>query len=141
MGMNTVPKGSDRSRPRRLKKAVATADPVKSIESDREFKAYIYQQLVDVQPYLEPESQISVLVQVEQDEEASNGLTIILSLVASIGEYKLESEGRSSDMYEAFATAKRTMVAELEQYYNAAIDSNERESEIRTMLAGGHTLH
>lgn len=141
MAMNTVPKGSDSSKPRRSKKSVLPVDPVKSIESDREFKAYIYQQLVDLQPYLEPESQISVLVQVEQDEETETGLTIILSLVASVSDYKLESEGRSADMYEAFSMAKRSMLAELEQYYNAAIDSTERESEIRTLLSGGMTLH
>ena len=117
------------------------SDPVKAIENDREFKAHIYQQLVDLQPYLEPESQISVLVQIEQDEESETGTTIGLSLVASLGDYKIEAEGRSADMYEAFGFAKQGMLVELEEYYNASIDTNTRNAEIQTLLAGGYTIH
>ncbi len=133
--MNTIRESNSIANP------IGVPDPVKAIENDREFKAYIYQQLVDLQPFLEPESQISVLVQLEQDEASENGMTIILSLVATIGDYKLEAEGRHGDMYEAFSLAKQAMVHELEEYYNAAVDATERDAEIQTLLAGGYTIH
>jgi ribosome-associated translation inhibitor RaiA len=119
----------------------STNDPVKAIENDREFKAHIYQQLVDLQPFLEPESQISVLVQIEQDETSETGTTIALTLVASIEDYKIEAEGRSADMYEAFGFAKQGMMVELEEHHNASIDTNARNAEIQTLLAGGFTIH
>ncbi|RYF45790.1 MAG: hypothetical protein EOO38_15390 [Cytophagaceae bacterium] len=144
MGMNQV-----REREKENEKDFAvpfsssTHDPVKAIENDREFKAYIYQQLVDLQPFLEPESQISVLVQIEQDPEetSESGTTIALTLVASIEDYKIEAEGRSADMYEAFSYAKQGMMVELEEYHNASIDTNVRNAEIQTLLAGGYTIH
>jgi ribosome-associated translation inhibitor RaiA len=121
----------------------ASLDPVKAIENDREFKAHIYQQLVDLQPYLEPESQISVLVQIEQDldEVTESGTTIALTLVASIQDYKIEAEGRSADMYEAFGFAKQGMLVELEEFHNASVDTNARNAEIQTLLTGGYTIH
>ena len=39
-----------------------------SVENDPELKAYIYQHLVDLQPYLAPESQVAVLVGQETSE-------------------------------------------------------------------------
>ena len=128
-------------------------DPVSTIENDREFKAYIYQQLVDLQPFLDPDSQISVLVQLdpgahdedadgsENSEEHDDEMSIGLSLVATVGEYQIEAEGRDHDMYEAFALAKQAMIHQIEEFYSAAIDSNERETEIRSMLTGASTIH
>jgi hypothetical protein len=58
-----------------------------SVESDLELKAHIYQQLVDLQPYLSPESQIAVLVQQEVDEDAHE--EHVLTLVATLGDYRL----------------------------------------------------
>ena len=122
-------------------------DPVSTIENDREFKAYIYQQLVDLQPFLDPDSQISVLVQLDPNEENADGsdhedeMSIGLSLVATVGEYQIEAEGRDHDMYEAFALAKQAMIHQIEEFYSAAIDTNEREAEIRSMLTGASTIH
>lgn len=141
MGMNQIRENEEKDFA--IPYSSSTQDPVKAIENDREFKAYIYQQLVDLQPYLEPESQISVLVQIEQDQDevSETGTTIALTLVASIEDYKIEAEGRSADMYEAFQCAKQGMLVELEEHYNASIDTNARNAEIQTLLAGGFTLH
>lgn len=118
------------------------AEELESIENDREFKAHIYQHLVDLQPFLAPDSQVAVLVQPdeerdEDDDEDSIGLT----LVATVGEYRIESEGRDSDIYEAFGIAKRKMMEQLEEWYNAAVDTTERDEQIQSMLSGDRLLH
>jgi ribosome-associated translation inhibitor RaiA len=124
-----------------LSSGISAEDAVKSIENDREFKAFIYQHLVELQPYLAPESQVAVLIQLEQDEDAPDDNAITMTLVATLGEYKLEAEGRHTDMYEAFILAKENMLAQLEEYFNLAIDTTEREAQIRSMLEGNQTLH
>lgn len=120
--------------------AMASNDSVKAIENDREFKAHIYQQLVDLQPYLSSESQIAVLIQVDQDEETEE-TEYALTLVATLGEYRLEAEGRENDIYLALGSAKRNLLHQLDEVYGAAIDSKERDAEIRTLMQGGLTIH
>lgn len=117
-------------------------DPVKAIENDREFKAHVYQQLIDLQPFLSPESEISVLVQIEQNEkEPAQNPEHVLTLVATLGDYRLEIEGRHADLYHALGIAKRKMVEQLEEIYSAAIDSDDRDEEIQGLLSGANTLH
>jgi ribosome-associated translation inhibitor RaiA len=110
------------------------------IENDRELKAHIYQNLVDLQPYLAPESQIAVLVQLESDEDGSN-VENVLTLVATLGDFRMESEGRAEDIYEAFAQAKQKMVQQLESWFAEAVDTSERDAEIQSVIEGRHLLH
>ena len=44
-------------------------DSIEAIENDREFKAHVYQQLIDLQPFLSPESQIAVIVNHGRDDD------------------------------------------------------------------------
>lgn len=108
-----------------------------SAETDPELKAFIYQHLVDLQPYLAAESQIAVLVQAEPeiaDEET-------LTLVATLGDYRLEAEGHAGDLYEAFLDAKKKMLSQLEEWYLTAIDSSERDNEIQAVIEGRYLIH
>ena len=125
-------------------------DPVKAIENDREFKAHIYQQLVELQPFLQTDSQISVLVQLEANRaetnqesvlESEGEPTVVLCLVATMGDLRLESEGRNNDIYEAFHLAKLGMIQELEDYHDSSVDSLDRESKIQSLLSGANTIH
>ena len=110
-----------------------------SLENDAELKAYIYQHLVDLQPYLEPASQVAVLVNRDEDE---NGMPEhVLTLVATLGGYRLEAEGQNEDIYEAFNVAKCKMLRHLEEWHADSIDSNVRDSEIRAMVEGRHFVH
>lgn len=119
----------------------ATANAsIAAIENDREFKAHIYQQLIDLQPFLSPDSQVAVLVQQEQDDVDEHPV-YALTLAASFGDYRLESEGRDADLYEAFSIAKRKMLQQLEEWYNAAVDTSERDAQINSLIEGGQTLH
>ena len=109
-------------------------------ENDREFKAHVYQQLVDLQPYLAPESQIAVLIQHDEDEPEEND-EVALTLVATLGEYKIESEGRDENLYEAFGIAKKRMIEQLEELYAVAVDSSERDAQIQSLIEGRHLVH
>jgi hypothetical protein len=143
-----------------------TSHPAESGE-DREFKAHIYQHLVDLQPFLTEDSQISVMVEQERSEgtqftakrNKSNNKKDTqkstktlkrdntkvprphrLSIVITLGEYRLESEGQSTDLYEAFGQAKARMLAQLEELYSAAVDTSERDAQIQSLIEG-HTIH
>jgi ribosome-associated translation inhibitor RaiA len=117
----------------RTKSNAATPSPA----DDREFKAHIYQQLVDLQPFLAPDTQVAVMVQPSEANEADFTLT----LVANLGDYRIETEGDSSNVYEAFGIAKERMMAQIEECLNSELDPAEREAEIQSYMSGQHTLH
>lgn len=110
-----------------------------TVENDPELKAYIYQNLIDLQPYLAPESQVAVLVGEETGEEGNAEHS--LTLVATLGDYRLETEGRDEDVYEAFLMAKRKMLHQLEDWYVSSIDSSARDNEIQAVLEGRYMIH
>ena len=119
-------------------------------ENDKEFKAHIYQQLVDLQPYLGPESHVAVIVQpiLESHNESttaddfSEALSMYsLVLVATFGDYRVEAEGRAESLYVALGEAKRRMLQQLDELYNSAVDSLEREEQINSLLDNRMTIH
>ncbi len=78
------------------------------IEGDREFKAHVYQQLLDLQPFLSEESQVSVAIQVsEPADETNRGTKAVtekapiytLTLHANLGEFQIDAEGRDTNRY------------------------------------------
>ncbi len=129
--------------------AALSENAVEAIQNDREFKAHVYQQLVDLQPFLSPDSQVAVIVNIGQDDDADEDEIIdessepnyALTLIATLGDYRLEAKGRNPDIYEALGIAKRKMLQQLDEVYNSAIDSNERISEIDDLMQGKLTIH
>lgn len=111
-----------------------------TIENDPELKAYIYQHLVDLQPYLAPESQVAVLVSddfADDDETPEHALT----LVATLGDYRIQAEAQHANIYEAFIAAKRKMLSQLEEWYSTSIDTSERDNEIQAVIEGRYLIH
>lgn len=115
-----------------------------SHEMDPELKAYIYQHLMDIQPYLLANAQVAVLVQraegetsqIENDEQ-----DFLVTLVATLNEGRMEAEGQHEDIYEAFNKAKESMIHQLAEIQNSMMDPAEREVEVRAALNGTYTLH
>lgn len=113
-----------------------------SVENDREFKAHIYQQLVELQPYLSEDSQVSVAIHVEKNpERPEEKPEYILTLAANFGQFHLETEGRDSDHFKALDIAKQKMIDQLNEAHAAAIDSRERNAHIQALARGELTLH
>lgn len=142
------------------KKRAATAET----ESDRELKAYIYQQLAELQPYLFADSQLAVSVQqvvskkkdaaadlqdnlesnLESNEDPRPGdyvVRLTATLENPIERGKLTSEGHGASVYDAFRAAKSTMMEQLVQLQNATVDQADRDEEVRSYLDGSRTLH
>ena len=113
------------------------------LEKDRDFKANIYQQLIDLQPFLSEESQVAVAIHVSppKDDEPKRAAEYALTLSANIGELRLESEGRDSDRYVALSLAKQSLLLQLDALHGAAIDSRERNAQIVAFSRGEMTLH
>lgn len=115
-----------------------------SHEMDPELKAYIYQHLMDIQPYLLANAQVAVLVQrAEADDSHSEDeeTDFLVTLVATLNEGRMEAEGQHGDIYEAFNKAKETMIHQLAEIQNSMMDPAEREVEVRAALNGTYTLH
>jgi ribosome-associated translation inhibitor RaiA len=119
----------------------SNARVIEPVENDREFKAHIYQQLAEMQPYLASDSQIAVMVQQDKPEDRNKpAYEYTLTLVTTFGEYKVESEGKAADIYEAFGLAKRRMMDILDEWYSTA-DTSERDAQVQSVIEGTHTLH
>lgn len=114
------------------------------VEKDLEVKAYIYQQLVELQPYLLADSQVAVGI--EEVRVATPGskrkkVEYLVTLTASIDEGEMEVEGQGADFYQAFAIAKDRMVHELAEIQDSLTDAGEREMIVRSAMNGGLTIH
>lgn len=114
-----------------------------SHEMDPELKAYIYQHLMDIQPYLLANAQVAVLVtRAEEDSQIENDdKDYLVTLVATLNDGRMEAEGQHGDIYEAFNKAKDTMIHQLAEIQNSMMDPAEREVEVRAALDGTYTLH
>ncbi len=110
-------------------------------ETDREFKAHIYQHLIEFQPFLASDTQMTVFVHQEQPEDIDENPEYVLTLVATMDEYRLETEGRDTNAYQAFSIAKTRMKMQLEEWLNFAVDQSERDAQIQSVIEGCQTLH
>ena len=108
-------------------------------DKDLELKAYIYQQLIEVQPYLVADAQVAVIV--EQVKASKKKKEFVVTLSTTIEEGRMETEGQDADIYQAFGKAKDLMVHQLAEIQNSMMDAAEREVEVRTALSGGFTIH
>ena len=113
-------------------KGEAATLPAPSI--NRELNAYIYQQLLEVQPFLSPNTQIAVTVQQKKSEFA-------VTLAAKIATGILKVIGSDDDVYHAVRIAKAQMIDYLAELQDAFTDSHERESQITAMMNGSQNLH
>ena len=121
-------------------------------ETDRELKAYIYQQLVDLQPYLVDDSQMSVTVQKIISNKGAASVEVIdktkpqpgdflVTLATSIEDVKISSEGHGRSVFDAFAVAKGTMLLQLNELQNILADQSDRDEEIKSYLDGSRVIH
>ena len=108
------------------------------IETDREFTAHVYQNLIDLQPYLAGDSKIAVMVRrsspemdVEIDDAAASGASnFLVTLSATVGEARIEAHGQDADIYVAFDEAKELMVEHMSEWSESAQDPRERDLRI-----------
>ncbi len=104
--------------------------------NDREFKAHLYQQLFELQPYFTTDSQVAV--EVDQDSDTDE---ISLTLSTTWGENRVDVRGRGDDVYTALSDAKGNLLRQIEEWYGEAVDSRTRDAEIRAIHDGSMMIH
>ncbi len=118
-----------------------------------EVKSYIYQTILEFEPYTTPETVVAVVAkdplklisQLEADEqhcdrtELKKMYRISISLMEEGA--KIEEEGLAEDIYEAIRIAKEKLVAVLNEIQDNVVSSQDRTIQINSILQHSGTIH
>lgn len=130
---------------------VKTLSTNKLIDENPDVKAFIYQQIYELTPFLTPETVVTVVARDplklishfdlenvdEQKEILRNSHRI--AFVLKDKEAKLEAEGIHEDIFEAIQIAKRYLVTHLAEVQNSVISNQDRMVEINQALGDNST--
>ena len=115
-----------------------------------EVKSYIYQSIMEFQPFVTPETVVKVIAKdplklLSQND--SNGVDLpehkklrqMYRIAISLTEdgTKVEEEALHDDIFEAIRLAKEKLIATLSQIQNEMISAQDRQDQINRSLAGG----
>lgn len=120
--------------------------PAPSIEHNPEVKSYIYQQIMEFEPFITPETVVSVIardprklaLQYETDgkefdiKAVRKMYRIAISLKEE--EVRLEAEALHEDIFEAIRLAKEALLVKLIDIQDTMISSQDRQMEINHFL-------
>ena len=101
----------------------------------RSQKAYIYQQLVDFEPFLTPHT--SLIIEHHRLQEKNHCVRIILME----GEAQIEAEAKGLHVFDALQSAKQHLLLHLQKVQETVINSKERDIQIHHILFNSGTLH
>lgn len=116
------------------------------IENNPDVKAFIYQQIFELTPYLTPETVVTVVARdakkliFEYDLADIDEKTELLAKSHRIAfilkekEAKLEAEGVHENIFEAISIAKTYLVSHLAEIQNNVISNQDRQIEINQAL-------
>lgn len=116
------------------------------IENNPEVKSYIYQQIMDFEPYVTPQTVVAVIakdprklaLQYEAEgkdfdmKELRKMYRIAISLTE--GDTKIEAEAVDSDIFEAIKLAKENLLAKLIAIHDSVVSQQDRLIEINHFL-------
>ena len=114
------------------------------IEETAEVKSFIYQQIIDFEPFLTESSLISVISKNPEIPPwgASSASRKVHTIVMSIREngVSLEEEGASENIYEAILEAKNKLMKRLVTIQDSAISQKDRLAQILSAKSNAY-LH
>ena len=105
---------------------------------DRSQKAYIYQQLVDFEFFLTPQSALVIEHCRLTDKEKKNHKVCITLME---GNTALKSEAEGCHLFDAIQNAKKQLMSHLQKMQENVINSKERNFQIHNILLSSGTLH
>lgn len=121
------------------------------LNEDSEIKAYIYQQLSELEDFLTKDSKIEVVSKnaskvirkLVKNEEVSPDFKAEFCYEISVEEEgsKINSYGLSDDEYSAIKIAKDKMLGHLISIRNEVISTSDHLNEINQVLSGSNILH
>lgn len=100
------------------------------IEENPEVKSFIYQQIVDFEPFLTESTMVTVVSRAPEDQ--SQVAPAVHNILFSIREngVSLEEEGTSENIFEAILEAKNKLYKKLVVLQDSAISPKERWAQI-----------
>ncbi len=108
---------------------------LKIIDKDPELRSFIYQQLVEFEPYVTPSTQILVL-----SKEPLHKNQHRIAIVLNENETQLTAEASHKDIYHCVKKAKQELLKKLEAIQNEVISNQERLQQIER-VHNAQTLH
>lgn len=104
-------------------------------EINAEWKAFVYQQMAEFEPYFMPDSNVGIKV----NQLDSGAYTVVLTL--SGGGTYVRSQGQSEDLFDATAKAKDELLGHLRQIESLVVSGDDRERAIDLILQSSPYLH
>lgn len=104
------------------------------IEESPEVKSFIYQQIVDFEPFLTDSTQVSVVSRPPEDPQNNSeaGLHNILFSINENG-VSIEEEGCSDNIYEAILEAKNKLYKKLVSIQDSVVSQKDRLAQIQSL--------
>lgn len=121
------------------------------IQNDPDVKAFIYQQIFELTPFLTPETVVTVVARnakklineydIDDVEETKKLLSKShrIAFVLQEKDAKLEAEGLHENIYEAIHIAKDYLASHLAEIQNNVISNQDRQVEINQALQNNST--
>ncbi len=112
---------------------------VVSIEESPEVKSFIYQQIVDFEPFLSPTSLVSVISKNAKENSGNKKKQMRHQIQISIKEdgVSLVEVGSSENIYEAILDAKNKLYQKLVLIQDSVVSEHDRMAQIKLVQSGG----
>lgn len=119
---------------------------IELIEQNPEVKSFIYQQIVDFEPFVTPQTVVAVVArdprklaiqyETEGREFTREGLRKLyrIAIVLNEGDAKAEAEGVHEDIFEAIKMAKQNLMQKLIAIQDSVVSQQDRIIEINHYL-------
>jgi len=117
------------------------------LETDPEVKSYVYQQIMEFEPYVTPQTVVAVLardpkklaLQLETDGRpmapADLKKMFRIAIVLKEGDSQLQEEALHADVFTAIRMAKEKLLSKLSEIQDQVISNQERTQQINSALA------
>lgn len=121
-------------------------DAVDLLENNPEVKSFIYQQIVEFEPFVTPQTVVAVLaknpsklaLQLETDQKEFDPKELKkmyrIAIILSEGESRIEAEGLHKDVFVAIRMAKEALLKKLVLIQDSVVSQQDRLVEINHFL-------
>lgn len=120
------------------------------LDENPEIRSFIYQQIVDFEPFVTPQTMVAVMVkdplklQVQLETEGKHiskkqlAKMYRIAIVLKEDETKITEEALHEDIFEAIKLAKAKLIKKLEMIQDHVISQQDRIEQINQALANPH---
>ena len=112
-------------------------------EPSPEVKAFIFQQIQDLEPLLHEAGTLGVFIEKTEHREPNGSIDekFLIRLVVSSEGTKFEARGESANIFEACLEAKTSLKKNLAPFLNAVLTNADREELVNYYTHGGRQVH